>query len=421
MSIYGIIIGIAVIIGLELFRRKNSILKEIDILFILLFALIGARVLFLLHNIEEIKANTIGIYAIWDGGLALYGALIGIFFAIYILSLRKKYNFFKITDSLLLYLPLIQAIGRLGNYFNHELYGKPTNLPWGVYIPPQYRYLGYESYTLFHPVFIYESILNIFLFLLLIFINKRKKVTGYITSMYLIGYSLIRVFLNTLRIDKEYFMYIETSDLLSAIFLTIGISLLISQLGKDMKIKLARFISRPVILSLVAFSAISIPLTLNIPFAKLLPLILLTFVLPITAIILFKEFNLTSDFNLQKREERPKLFAVMFVCLLLSLLIALKLQSIELITIYTVMNLSFFLGLLITFYWKISFHMIWGILSTFVIIYLWNIPYLYLLILLLPFIGWSRVVLKRHTPKQVIGGTILTLICIFFVLTFIKF
>ncbi len=225
MSIYGLIIGIAVVLGIEVIRRKTN-LKEIYLLIPLIFALLGARALYLLHNIEEILAGQVKIFNIWDGGLALFGALIGILLGIYIISKLVKQPFLKLSDKFFTYIPLIQAFGRIGNYFNKELYGKPTSLPWAIEIPQENRLQGYENYTTFHPTFLYESILNLILFALLIYLSKKVKADGILLSLYFIGYSLIRLLLNRVRIDGEYLLGIETSDLLSVIFLIIGIVLI---------------------------------------------------------------------------------------------------------------------------------------------------------------------------------------------------
>lgn len=419
MNIYGVLIGTAVIIGIELFRRKNTSLKETDILLILLSTLIGARLLFLLHNISEISEGIVNPFKIWDGGLAIYGALIGLIISLYMLSKRKKIPFFKLSDSLFLFLPLLQAIGRVGNFFNHELYGKPSNLPWSIYIPVESRLHGYESYSNFHPAFLYESVLNILLFTTLLFINRKKPKKGYITGAYLISYSIIRLLLNTVRIDKEYIYMIETSNLLSAIFICIGILILMSQ--SKFKKQIANFFSKTVTISLILLSFFSILLTIQIPTIYLLLFSFLTFLVPISAILLFKRLGITSDYNVTKRKERPKLFFVFLISFFLSLLLSIKLGNIQLITIFSVLNLTFFLGFLITLYWKISFHMIWSTLAIFIIYYLTNNPYLLLLGLLIPFIGWSRIELKKHTLIQVVAGVLLCLLCMLFVLTLLKF
>ena len=421
MSIYGLIIGIAVV-GIELIKRSSNTLTYKDILIILISSLVCARILFLLHNITEIQTGAVIPYAIWDGGLAFFGGLIGLLLSTYLISKKKSLPYFKLTDSLLLFLPLIHSIGRIGNFFNYELYGKPTSLPWGIFIPEEYREEPFLNFTHYHPVFLYESILNLITFSILLLVRKKYKTSGLITGIYLISYSIIRLLMNTLRIDKEYFLIFETSDLLSALFLISGILIILNTMKKEsIKNKLAKTLSRTVTLSLVLFAVISIFHKINLSFEYEIILLLLSVVIPSLSIILFKVLRITSDFNVTKREERVKLFVVMGTTFLLSLLLSFKTGDTGLITIYTTLNLTFLLGLLITLFEKISFHMIWSILCIFFVIYLWQIPYLYLLLLLIPLIGWSRLQLKRHTLRQVLLGFLLTSICILLVLTFLKF
>ena len=422
MSIYGLLIGIAVVLGIELIRRSYKKLSYLNILCILLSALIGARALFLLHNLEEIKQGTVRVFSVWDGGLAFYGGLIGILLSLLLISKYKKIKLLELTDSVLIFLPLIHAIGRIGNFFNYELYGKPTPLPWGIYIPVEYRIATLKEFSHFHPVFLYESILNILSFLILFFVRKKSNQKGLITGIYFVNYALIRLFMNTLRIDKEFFINLETSDILSCIFLVFGILLLLINMKNEaLKNSIAHFLSKIVTLSLVFTSILSLLLNSKVSLELNILLALFTLLIPILTMVLFKKFGITSDLNVTNREERPKLFTVISISLLISLFISLFTSQPTLILIYAILNLSFFWGFLITFFWKISFHMIWSTTAIFVIIYIWQIPQLYLLTLLLPLIGWSRLQLKRHTLPQVLVGFFLTISCILIVLTLLKF
>ena len=149
MSIYGLIIGIAIVVGVELIKKYNNTISYLDIFILLLFTLLGSRLIFVFHNIEEIKQGLINPIAIWDGGLAFYGGILGLIVAIFLISRLKRIKFFNLSDSILLFLPLIHAIGRVGNFFNYELYGLPTNLPWKIFIPLQNRYPQYIQYSFF--------------------------------------------------------------------------------------------------------------------------------------------------------------------------------------------------------------------------------------------------------------------------------
>ena len=421
MSIYGLIIGISIILAIELLKRKTTLFSYAEYLLLSIFALIGARVMFLIHNITEIQSGSIGIFNIWDGGLAFFGGLIGILFGLAIFSARKNTPFLKLSDTVLPFLPLIQAMGRIGNYFNHELYGKPSQLPWAIEIPIEERLVGYEQYETFHPAFLYESLLSLTLFFLLYKISMTKTAKGLLTGIYLIGYSVIRLLINSVRIDKEYIMGIETSDFFSCIFFVLGVILILNISKMKVKEKVAFFFSRVVMIVLVFFAAITISLQTNLSNINLAILIIFTFLLPISTILLFNILGLSSDINVTKREERPKLFAILLIFFLISLFTSIYIGNQQLIIICSVTNLTFILGFLITFYWKISYHMIWSTLSIFSVIYLLNTQFTYLLLFVLPFMAWSRVILKRHTYLQVIAGTLLPLLCILLVLTLIKF
>ncbi len=414
MSLYGTLIGITVVIGVELLKEKNKKILYLDILFLLFLILISSRVLFLLHNIEGIRAGIIRPLYIWEGGLTFYGALVGLLLGLYIISKYRKIDFFSLTDTILLYLPLFHSIGRLGNYFNNELYGKPSNLPWAISIPLEQRDLNYLEYSHFHPVFLYESVLNLFHFILLFYISKRYTKKGLITSIYLISYASIRLFTNIFRIDKGYILGIESSYMLSIISLLTGILILLIIMKK--KELLAKLFSRILPPVLVLLTSVSIVLKIDIPLHYQISFLLLTFILPILITLIFRIFNITSNLTVSKREERPKLFLLFLPCLLTALYLSFELQNPLLIQIYSVLNLTFLLGLVITFYWKISFHMIISVLMIFFTILLWNLPFIYLLLISLPLIGWSRLQLERHSIKQVIGGVLLPIFVIVLIL-----
>jgi len=372
MNIYGLLIGIGIITGTELITKINKKFTYTDIILLLISALIGARLLFLLHNIEEIKMGIINPSAVWDGGLAFYGGLIGILICIFFISRHKRLKYFKISDSILLVLPLIHAIGRTGNFFNYELYGKPTKLPWGMFIPIEYRDPNYITYTHFHPVFLYESILNIINFVILLLLHKKTKSKGIVTGAYLVNYAIIRVGMNMLRIDKEFIFGIETSNLLSIIFLFTGIIIIMKQTKN--KTRLAKFFSRTVMLLLIALTSVSIFIKTNLTLKYQILLVIFTFVLPILSVVLFKLFDITSDLTVSNKEERPKLFFTFLIFFIISLYISFKSGNSQLIYLYSTLVLTFFLGTVITFWWKISFHMIIATLSILFIIFLWREP-----------------------------------------------
>lgn len=125
--------------------------------------------------------------------------------------LGKKINLIIILDLSVFGLPVAQAIGRWGNFFNQELYGQPTQLPWGIYIEPTNRLIGYEQFSYFHPLFAYEMLL-LLLFAGVVWINQRKQLvsgfgvgSGKLFFSYIFYYSFIRFCLDFIRIDKTHF------------------------------------------------------------------------------------------------------------------------------------------------------------------------------------------------------------------------
>src|SRR5579859_69783 len=113
------------------------------------------------------------ILAIWNGGLGIYGGIAGGLLGIWLYARRHKLSMLPWLDLAAPAVPLAQAIGRWGNYVNQELYGAPTTLPWAIYIPPEKRLPGFENYAYYHPLFLYESILDFLAFLALLRLERR--------------------------------------------------------------------------------------------------------------------------------------------------------------------------------------------------------------------------------------------------------
>jgi phosphatidylglycerol:prolipoprotein diacylglycerol transferase len=141
-----------------------------------------------------------------NGGLGIPGAVIGGALALLILCRRRKMSFLTWADIAVPGVALAQAIGRWGNYFNQELYGKPTNLPWKIYIDPLHRVPGYENNDYFHPLFFYESLWNVLIMALLLFAARRLEKwlkPGDIFLAYMILYAIGRFSLEFLRLDAS--------------------------------------------------------------------------------------------------------------------------------------------------------------------------------------------------------------------------
>ncbi|HEY9077606.1 MAG TPA: prolipoprotein diacylglyceryl transferase [Anaerolineaceae bacterium] len=144
--------------------------------------------------------------AIWKGGLGIVGAVAGGALGVYLYCRKYKVSFLKWADYIAPGLALAQAIGRWGNFVNQELYGLPTNLPWKLYIDPEYRKAGFENVEYFHPLFLYESIWNLLVMGLLLWLGKRFRSwlkAGDLLLVYLMAYPLGRFLLEFIRIDAS--------------------------------------------------------------------------------------------------------------------------------------------------------------------------------------------------------------------------
>ena len=161
------------------------------------------------------------ILAIRHGGISIHGALLGGFIGLVLFAKKRNISIFKLCDISAAGLPLAQPIGRWGNFFNSEAFGTPTNLPWKLYIAPQYRPIPYTDNEYFHPAFLYESILDLIIFFLLFTLIKtnRYKKEGNLTLIYLILYSAARIAVESIRIDSVKYLFGQPV----AIIMSIGI------------------------------------------------------------------------------------------------------------------------------------------------------------------------------------------------------
>ena len=212
---YGLFILLATLAALTvcLYLAKLHNLKTdiiIDLAFWLIISgLIGARLYAVLLELPYFLINPLNIFKIWQGGLAIHGAIIGGFIALWRFAKKNNFNFFQLASIIVTALPLGQSIGRWGNYFNQELFGYPTARPWGIRIDIINRPLNYLNNQYFHPAFLYESIGNLIIFIILIFLQiwlaKKQKLSELnyplFMASYAILYSLLRFAAEFIRID----------------------------------------------------------------------------------------------------------------------------------------------------------------------------------------------------------------------------
>ncbi len=166
--------------------------------------LIGGRIYFLITTPSQIPPHWWGPFAIWKGGLGIWGGIAaGAAAGLWILHRRlDKPDVLRFMDCAAPALLVAQAIGRIGNYFNQELFGKPTTLPWALKIDPAHRPPGFAQYATFQPTFLYEIIWNLSLAGFLVLLGRTGKVRAPgLFALYVAGYSAFRMFEETLRID----------------------------------------------------------------------------------------------------------------------------------------------------------------------------------------------------------------------------
>lgn len=242
---YGLLISFVVLLSIFLGMRscKKYNIDPNDLLDYLIFALpaaiIGLRVYYVAFNFSQYKDNLLSVFYFWEGGLAIYGGIIGAVIAIFIVSKVKKQKFLHIVDFLIGYVALGQAVGRWGNFFNQEAFGGPTTLPWGMTgdkIALFVRSQGWDIGTLVHPTFLYESLWCFIVFTAIMLYRRSKfyKSDGECLALYMIMYGFERMLVEGLRTDSLYIgkTGIRVSQLLSAILVIVGIALFI-----DLKVR----------------------------------------------------------------------------------------------------------------------------------------------------------------------------------------
>jgi len=196
------------------------------------FGLIGARLFHVFTHVTDYFGpgkNAMEIFAIWNGGLAIYGGLIAGAFGAYVGCRQAGIKFFSFADAIAPGVLLAQAIGRWGNYFNQELFGKPTDLPWGLEIerPNPAIPTGLPDSAVFHPTFAYEFLWSLVGVAVLLILDKRFDLRwGRLFALYLSYYSIGRFWIEGIRIDpSEIFLGLRTNQWSALLTLAIGVGL----------------------------------------------------------------------------------------------------------------------------------------------------------------------------------------------------
>lgn len=233
IHLYGLAIAVGILLGFFVTRAlaKRLTFPPDDlyglVAWLVPVSLVGARLYHVLNEWGYYADHPGEIVAVWNGGLAIHGAILAGLITVFVWARRRRASFWSVTDLLAPGLILGQAIGRWGNYFNQELYGKPTDLPWAIPIDLSHRLPGYESFAYFHPLFLYESLLDLALFAVLFFIVRRGHARlGTTTALYFIGYSVIRFSLDFLRINPVGFGWLTLAQAVSVVMAVAGVIVL---------------------------------------------------------------------------------------------------------------------------------------------------------------------------------------------------
>lgn len=233
---YGFLIASAVLLGVLLAQslaKRRKIDPELvgDLaIWLVIGAIPCARAYYVLFNWSSYAQHPDQIIAIWRGGIAIHGALLGGTIAALLFARINRISFWQLMDVVAPSFILGQAIGRWGNFFNSEAFGAPTDLPWKLYIPPESRPFNYQNFEYFHPTFLYESLWNFMVFSLLIFLffrsvgGKLSFKPGTLFLVYFATYSLGRFWIEALRTDSLMLGPLRIAQAVSLLGIALGLS-----------------------------------------------------------------------------------------------------------------------------------------------------------------------------------------------------
>ena len=210
INYYGMLIALGIVLALFLARRRYAGFggdpDHVDAMALvgLIVGFLGARFGYVVWRLDAYADRPLAVFAVWEGGLVLFAGLMAGGVTGYLYARRKRMDVPALADAVAPAIPLAQAVGRWGNYFNQELYGRPTDLPWALEVDPGRRVAGFEEYATFHPTFLYESLLNVVLVVVLLALGRTRRLArGALLFAYLAGYGAIRFSVELLRIDTD--------------------------------------------------------------------------------------------------------------------------------------------------------------------------------------------------------------------------
>lgn len=208
VHLYGLAIAVGVVAAVKFaqHRWRTKAGDPADISAIATWAvpagLVGARLYHVITDPELFRGRWMHVFAVWEGGLGIPGGIAAGVLGGAIVARRRHLPIGDLFDVVAPALPLAQAIGRWGNWFNQELFGRPTSLPWGLHIDVAHRPAGFEQVATYHPTFLYEMLWNLALVGVLLLLERRVRLrAGRLFAAYVGGYALGRLWVEALRID----------------------------------------------------------------------------------------------------------------------------------------------------------------------------------------------------------------------------
>lgn len=210
LRLYGALIALGIVAAVTITQRRWSARGHSpdDITAVAVwavpFGVVGARLYHVITDNERYRDNWLEAFEIWSGGLGIWGAIAGGALGVIIAARRLSMPLLELADAVAPGLLVAQAIGRLGNWFNQELFGRPTDLPWALEIDPEHRPAEYADVATFHPTFLYEALWNLALAGALIWLLPRvwpQRRPGTTFALYVVGYTFARLWIELVRID----------------------------------------------------------------------------------------------------------------------------------------------------------------------------------------------------------------------------
>ncbi|HMR54999.1 MAG TPA: prolipoprotein diacylglyceryl transferase [Candidatus Doudnabacteria bacterium] len=248
---YGLILGLASLSAYILARHRAEkygiTASEVDdiSMWVIISGFIGARFYHVVSSWDYYIFNPVEAFFVWNGGLSIFGAILGGLVGLYFYRKFKNSNlkYFSILDWLAPSVILGQIIGRFGNLVNYEAYGIPTDLPWKMFVPLINRLSPYEAFEFFHPLFLYEALAGLLILLILLNFSRLNKYlnlprfSGQIFWLWIGLYGLVRIFTEYLRVDSPYLGSFKQNMLVAALMVGVAVFLTIINIRNQKKVE----------------------------------------------------------------------------------------------------------------------------------------------------------------------------------------